>query len=168
MTTPESSTCVCLPSHVSVTSRKSSYDLHCCNDRLWNNLVHSFLSGHDPSRLMDFYNIFAAPSERAALGWNDAPEGAQRVAADWNSAPEGACVQLHLPSTLHTSHFNPPSFWSKFLNYIRNGSCPASCNISMIASPSCFTGIASDGSLLIIDSGASVCISPFRSDFHTY
>jgi hypothetical protein len=141
------------------TSNKCSYDLQCGADHVWNDLIHTFFLSHDPSQIMDFYNIFDHPLEGDA--------------ADWNGAPEGECVRNHTYSNWKANHgatsqFQPPSLWFTFLSYLRNGSCPFSCNISIIAPSECFTSIASDSSLLIIDSGASVCISPHRSDFLTY
>ena len=143
----------------SETSDGCYYAMDCGNNRDWDDLVHTFFLSHDPSRVMDFYNVFESPPEGVGVDWNGAPEGARVrtcTSSNWK-ANHGA-----------TSQFQPPSRWSTFLSYLRASSCSLSCNISIIAPSGCFTSIASDSSLLIIDSGASVCISPHRSDFLTY
>ncbi len=42
-----------------------------CN---WNATVNAFLSTHNPSRLMDFYQIFDQVTERVNVNWNSDPE----------------------------------------------------------------------------------------------
>ena len=45
----------------------------------WGVLVSTFLLDHDPSRIMDFYQIFDGPPEGVGSKWDGASDGAQLV-----------------------------------------------------------------------------------------
>ncbi len=64
--------------------------------------------------------------------------------------------------------FRQESIWSTFLHYLRTMESTTGCYISFLDLPQCFQSIVNNNSLLIIDSGASICITPHRMDFVTY
>ncbi len=58
--------------------------------------------------------------------------------------------------------------WSKILYYLRTTTITTGCHIFFLDILRCFQSIVNSNSFLIIDSGASVCITPHRSDFVSY
>jgi hypothetical protein len=124
----------------------------------WNATVDAFLSTHNSRRLMDFYQIF-----------DQVPEG---VDANWNSNPEE--VPVRLPVGIVLDHhkwavgFRQETIWSRFLHYLASMGSTHASYISLLELPRCYQSIVNHDSLLIIDSGASICITLHQSDFITY
>jgi hypothetical protein len=126
----------------------------------WGVLVSTFLLDHDPSRIMDFYQIFDGPPEGVGSKWDGASEGGRLVPRTRNRTPSNRQANHSV-----TSGFQRNSTWSEILCSF--GATPC-YNISFLATPGCFNSMFNNSHLLIIDSGASVCITPHRSDFISY
>jgi hypothetical protein len=126
----------------------------------WGVLVSTFLLDHDPSRIMDFYQIFDRPPEGVGFKWDGASEGARLVPQTQNRTPSNRQANHSV-----TSGFQRKSTWSEILCSF--GATPC-CNISFLATPGCFNSIVNNNPLLIIDSGTLVNITPHRSDFISY
>jgi hypothetical protein len=124
--------------------------------------VNAFLSDHNPSRLMDFYHIFESDSY---LNKPLSPS------SDGESEYDGGGAK-NLSIYLGIGEVPMQSLWSKFLHYL--GTTRATLStlnfsyLSTIELPKCYNSVMKQDSLLIIDSGVSVCISPHWSDFITY
>ena len=128
----------------------------CCPSKVdednheWNAVVNTFLSDHDPSRVMDFYQIFDRISEG--------------VHKNWDGVSGGGLMRSSIDAGLSLSKgmvgFQQKSLWSEILCYLGATTSTNSCHISFLDIPRCFQSIVNNNSLLIIDSGASVCITP--------
>jgi hypothetical protein len=124
----------------------------------WNALVSTFLLDQDPSRVMDFYQIFDQIPQ-GVNKWNGVSEGARLVRSSIDADPS---------LSKRMAGFQQKSLWSEILCYLGATPSTNSCHISFLDIPRCFIGIATNNPLLIIDSGALVCITPHRSDFISY
>ena len=125
----------------------------------WNALVSTFLLDQDPSRVMDFYQIFDPIPEGVNDKWNGVSEGARLVRSSIDADPS---------LSKRMAGFQQKSLWSEILCYLGATPSTNSCHITFLDIPRCFIGIATNNPLLIIDSGASMCITPHRSDFISY
>jgi hypothetical protein len=116
----------------------------------WNATVDAFLSTHDPSQLMEFYQIFDQVTEKVNANQNSNPEDVPVV------LPVGVisdqCKQV--------VRFWQESIWSQFLHYLASMGQTHTSYISLLELPCCYQSIMNHDSLLIIDLGASVCIMP--------
>jgi hypothetical protein len=107
----------------------------------------------------DFYQIFDGVPEGVNEKWCGVSDGASRMQTSFAADP-----------SLRNSMvgFNQKSLWSKIIFYLGATTSTKGCHISFLDIPRCFQSIVNNKSLLIIDSGASVCITPHRSDFISY
>jgi hypothetical protein len=128
---------------------------HSIVNNYWERIVHLFLSTHDPSQLMQFHLHFAQPAAMAlnmgvAVGLS--PPVCSQVGIRWWS--KFLCI-LRLISNIQTTKY-------RFVTIPLHRTM-----VSTIDIPFCLSSkiVASN---VIIDTGASVCISPHRSDFVTY
>jgi hypothetical protein len=84
----------------------------------------------------------------------------------------GSRVAMDLPVGVTTPQAGSPVWqsllWSKFLRILGPVSATHASYILTIEFPSCYQNTMDHESLLIIDSGTSVCITPHRSDFISY
>jgi hypothetical protein len=74
----------------------------------WNTNVNAFLSTHNPSRLMDFYQIFDQVLEGVNANWNSDPE----------EVPAGLPVGIILDQRKRVVRFWQESIWPRFLHYL--------------------------------------------------
>ena len=121
--------------------------LNLSGDSKWNADVSAFLSNHNPSCVMDFYHIFDRIPEGVNNNWHGIT-GEARIMR--SSIAAGPCLS------------KKQSLWSKICCYLGTTTSTNSCHISFFDLPQCFQSIVNNNSLLIIDSGASVCITPHR------
>jgi hypothetical protein len=107
----------------------------------WNTTVDAFLLTHDPSRLMDSYQIFHQVTER--------------VNANRNSNPEDVSVVLPVGVILDQRKrvvgFWQESIWSQFPCYLASMRQTHTSYISLLEFPHCYQSITNHDSLLIID-----------------
>jgi hypothetical protein len=117
----------------------------------WNATVNSFVSTHDPSRLMDFYQIFDQVLGGVNVNQNSDPE----------EVPVGSPISIILDQHKWAVKFRQESIWSRFLRYLlaSMGNTHAA-NIFLLELLHCYQSIANHNSLLSTDLGASVCIMP--------
>jgi hypothetical protein len=116
--------------------------------------VEAFLLDHDPSQMMDFYQIFV----------NDA----SIVGFDNLSMDVGVSMLLGLMLgsllvlllDLGNGNRSVHSLWSKCLHTLGTMSKPHASYISTFELPRRYQNIMNHDSLLILDSCASVCITP--------
>jgi hypothetical protein len=113
----------------------------------WNATVDAFLLTHDPSWLMDFYQIFDQVTEGVNANQNSNPE----------DVPVGLPVRVVLDQRKRVVVFWQESIWSQFLHYIASMGNTHASYISLLELPRCYQSIANHNSLLIIDLRASIC-----------
>jgi hypothetical protein len=116
----------------------------------WNGTINAFLSTHNPSQLMDFYQIFDQVTERLNANQNSNPEDVPVV------LPVGVISDQHK----RVVGFWQESIWSQFLCYLASMGQTHTSYISLLELPRCYQSITNHNSLLIIDLGTSVCIMP--------
>ncbi len=121
--------------------------------------IDNFLSTHDPSCFVNFYQIFDKVPEGVNDNCHSNPEGAVPVESP---VGVGSCRGKRVVG------FRQESIWSTFLQYLRTMESTTGCYISFLDLLRCFRSIVNNNSLLIIDSGASVCITPHQSIFVTH
>ncbi len=115
--------------------------------------VEALIDDHDPSRIMDFHQLFIGDNQSASQEVkNGFSEGVRTVPL---------CFKKHAQRIFH-------DFGTACLRALGINNQANQCYISTVHLPSCYQGILNNDSLLIIDSGASICIMPHRSDFITY
>jgi hypothetical protein len=99
---------------------------------------------------MDFYQIFDQVTEI--------------VNANQNSNPEDVPVVLPVGAVSNQRtwvvKFWKESIWSQFFCYLASMGKTHASYIFLLELPHCYQSIANHDSLLIIDLGASVCITP--------
>jgi hypothetical protein len=120
------------------------------NNHDWNAIVSTFLLDHDPSRVMDFYQIFDGIPEGVNKKWCGISDGASLMQTSF-------AADLSLRNS--TVGFKQKSLWSEILCYLGATTSTNGCHISFLDIRRCFQSIVNNKSLLIIDSGASVCIT---------
>ncbi len=125
-------------------------------------IVDEFLSDHDSSQIMGFYGLFVYDNA------GDHTEG-----LNIGLLPQvGSQVAMDLPVGVTTPQAGLPVWqsllWSKFLRILGPVHATHASYILTIEFPSCYQNTMDHESLLIIDPGASVCITPHRSDFIMY
>jgi hypothetical protein len=74
----------------------------------WNATIDAFLLNHDPSRLMDFYQIFDQVPEGVNTTQNSNPEG----------VPIGPPVGIVSRQRKRVAGFRQESIWSRFIHYL--------------------------------------------------
>jgi hypothetical protein len=114
----------------------------------WNATVNAFLSTHDPSQLMDFYQIFDQVTEEVNANRNSNPEDVPV------GLPVGVISDQH---KLMVGFWQEP-IWSQFLRYLASIGNTHASYISVLELLCCYQSIENHNSLLIIDLGASVSI----------
>ncbi len=100
--------------------------------------------------MRDFYHIFDRIPEGVNNNWHGIT-GEARIMR--SSIAAGPCLSKQ------------KSLRSKIRCYLGTTTNTNSCHISFLDLPQCFQSIVNNNSLLIIDSGVSVCITPHQSDF---
>ena len=153
---------------------------------LWDALVDKFVGDHDPSRYMDFHSCFSPPGPgpehvvsnlgQHALNCHSKGSGHHASASSARSENTGGPLASAAPGSRQS--------WGlhlKRLSKIVLGPFLVLCCwctpsralahrvlVQTTTSFKCFSGQHASGFPLVVDSGASVCISPCRSDFVTY
>jgi hypothetical protein len=116
----------------------------------WNAPANAFLLTHNPSWLMNFYQIFDHVTEGVNTNRNSNPE----------DVPVGSPVGVVSDQRKQVVRFWQESIWSQFLHYLASMEKTHTSYISLLELPHCYQSIANQDSLLIVDLGASVCITP--------
>jgi hypothetical protein len=106
----------------------------------WGVLISTFLLDHDPSRIIDFYQIFDGPPEGVGSKWDGASEGARLIPRTRNRIPSNRQANHSV-----TSGFQRKSTWSEKLCSF--GATPR-CNISFLATLGCFNSIVNKQSFV--------------------
>jgi hypothetical protein len=124
----------------------------------WNATVDDFLSTHSPSWLMDYCQILDQVPEGVNENRNSDPE----------EVPVGLAVSIISHQRQQVDGFRQKLIWFICLCYLESmGNTHTSYN-SLLELPHCYQSIANHDSLLIIDLGASICITPPWFNFITY
>ncbi len=99
---------------------------------------------------MDFYQIFDQVTERFIANRNSNPE----------DVPVVLPVGVISDQRKRVVGFWQESIWSQFLRFLASKGQTHTFYISLLELPRCCQSITNHNSLLIIDSGVSVCITP--------
>jgi hypothetical protein len=106
------------------------YDLNrfsCMSDTCeWNVTVDNFLSTHDPSCIVNFYQMFDKVPEGVNDNWHSNPEGA---------VPVGSPVGVGSCQGKQVVGFRQESIWSTILHYLRTMESITGCYISFLDLP---------------------------------
>jgi hypothetical protein len=119
----------------------------CCPSKVdednheWNAVVNTFLSDHNPSRVMDFYQIFDRISEGVHKGWDGVSGGGLMRSS----------IDAGLSLSKGMVGFQQKSLWSENFCYLGATTSTNSCHISFLDIPRCFQSIVNNNSLLIIN-----------------